>query len=209
MTFRAVEREKENACTRDADAGRQKKENRRKEKRLRDDRIDVEDARVLCGPLTKCNGRNISKTDSISSAAGLIYAGPTRRVFVTWGTHAPTRAQVLHACRRLPARASERSGRVREKMRCRARSVPVAAQRAANGNANVECFRGIPGFRDAPRSGGAEDVILVKSEARRNPTSRSHRTDNFRRYSLRINLSRYDLLASSFFTDAKYHWYRV
>lgn len=52
---------------------RKEQTERRKEKRVFEDERENP-----CGaPLTKCNGRNISETDSISSAPGLIYAsGP-------------------------------------------------------------------------------------------------------------------------------------
>lgn len=97
-----------------------------------------------------------------------------RRVFATQGTHAPTPTRAQGDSARLSSatcgftRVSERAGERTRRRRDPDEVIPVAAQRAANRNANAEYFRGIPGdpamMMMMPRRRRREDVILVKSE---------------------------------------------
>lgn len=142
-----------------------KASSRRRVLKIRGKPLRVLKIRGKCGPLTKCIGRNISETDSISRAAGLIYAIVPACFRGTRGyARTNTCAGHPHACRQLPAVSHTREQRARTSKRARKKtrhrvsnkgSVPVAAQRTANGNANAECFHGIPGSprcTEAPRT---------------------------------------------------------
>lgn len=126
-----------------------------------------------------------------------LYTRATRDVFKTRGTKTHQHVHAHPLARLSSATSGFASERANEQGRnvtpCSGGVYQLRHKEPQMGMPMPSVFAGSSRFRDVRRS--AEDVILVKSEAKRNPTSRFYRADNFCRifWSLRIHLSRYDL----------------